>query len=71
MRRLLRVLGWILGVLVVAWLGVCFLWGTATSSHQLAPKSRVMLGDWLGSLFVHQFWNWSFADAILDGRAPA
>ena len=23
MRRLLRVLGWILGVLVVAWLGVC------------------------------------------------
>jgi beta-glucosidase len=62
MRRLLRVLGWILGVLVVAWLGTCaylaarhprvaftaaelarpavplpkgFLWGTATSSHQI------------------------------------
>ncbi len=70
MKRLLRVLGWILGVLVVAWLGVCaylaathprvvftaeelarpaaplpkgFLWGTATSSHQLEGGNT---NDW-------------------------
>ncbi len=70
MKRLLRVLGWILGVLVVAWLGVCayfavthprvtftaeellrpatplpkgFLWGTATSSHQIEGGNT---NDW-------------------------
>jgi beta-glucosidase len=35
----------------------------------LEPKSWLMLGDGLGSLFVDQFWNWAFADAIRDGRA--
>ena len=70
MKRLLRVLGWILGVLVVAWVGACaylamthprvtftaeelarpasplpkgFLWGTATSSHQLEGGNT---NDW-------------------------
>jgi beta-glucosidase len=70
MKKLLRALGWVLGALVVAWLGVCgylaathprvvftaeglarppaplpkgFLWGTATSSHQLEGGNT---NDW-------------------------
>ena len=35
----------------------------------LEPKSRLMLGDWLASMFVDQLWNWAFEDAIRDGRA--
>jgi beta-glucosidase/6-phospho-beta-glucosidase/beta-galactosidase len=125
MKRLLRVLGWILGVLVAAWLGVCayfavthprvtftaeelarpaaplpkgFLWGTATAAHQIeggnnndwtrfeaqpgaierGETSAVSADHWnrmaedvalIGSLFLDQFWNWAFADAVRDGRA--
>ena len=43
--------------------------GVANNVMLLEPKSRLMLGDWLGSMFVDQFWNWAFADAIRDGRA--
>jgi beta-glucosidase len=70
MKRLLRVLAWILGLLVASWLGVCaylairhprvrftaeelarpagplpkgFLWGTATSAHQIEGGNT---NDW-------------------------
>ena len=42
--------------------------GVANNVMLLEPKSRLMLGDWLGSMFVDQFWNWAFADA--DPRRP-
>jgi beta-glucosidase len=43
--------------------------GVANNVMLLEPRSRLMLGDWLGSRFLDQFWNWAFADAIRDGRA--
>jgi beta-glucosidase len=43
--------------------------GVANNLMLLEPKSRLVLGDWLGSLFLDQFWNWAFADAVRDGRA--
>ncbi len=43
--------------------------GVANNVMLLEPKSRLLLGDWLASLFIDQFWNWGFADAVRDGRA--
>jgi beta-glucosidase len=43
--------------------------GVANNLMLLEPRSRLMLTDWLGAWFVDQFWNWSFADAVRDGRA--
>lgn len=43
--------------------------GVAHNLMQLEPRSRLMLGDWLAAGFVDGFWNWSFPDAIRDGRA--
>jgi beta-glucosidase len=43
--------------------------GVANNVMLLEPRSRLMLGDWLAASFVDQFWNWSFADAVRDGRA--
>ena len=43
--------------------------GVANNLMLLEPKSRLMLGDWLGAGVVDQFWNWAFADAVHHGRA--
>jgi beta-glucosidase len=43
--------------------------GVANNVMLLEPRSRMMLGDWLGSMYVDRLWNWAFADAIRDGRA--
>jgi beta-glucosidase len=43
--------------------------GVANNLMLLEPQSRLMLGDWLASRFVSQFWNWAFADAVQTGRA--
>jgi beta-glucosidase len=43
--------------------------GVASNLMLLEPRSRLMLGDWLGAMYVDQAWNWGFADAIRDGRA--
>ncbi len=43
--------------------------GVANNVMLLEPRSRFMLGDWLAASFVDQLWNWSFADAVRDGRA--
>ena len=43
--------------------------GVANNVMLLEPRSRLMLGDWLAAAFVDQLWNWSFADAVRDGRA--
>ena len=43
--------------------------GVANNLMWLEPRSRLLLGDWLAAAFVDRFWNWSFEDAIRDGRA--
>jgi len=43
--------------------------GVANNVMLLEPRSRLMVGDWLAAGFVDQLWNWSFPDAVRDGRA--
>jgi beta-glucosidase len=43
--------------------------GIANNVMRLEPGSRLLLTDWMAASFVDQLWNWSFADAIRDGRA--
>jgi beta-glucosidase len=45
--------------------------GVANNLMLLEPRSRLLLGDWLGAFVIDRFWNWAFADAIRDGRARA
>lgn len=42
--------------------------GVANNLMLLEPRSRLRLGDWLGASLADSFWNWSFADALRDGR---
>jgi beta-glucosidase len=42
--------------------------GVANNLMWLEPKSRLMPGDWLGASMVDAFWNWTFQDAVHDGR---
>ncbi len=43
--------------------------GVANNLMRLEPRSRLMLTDWLAAAVVDEFWNWSFPDAVRDGRA--
>jgi beta-glucosidase len=43
--------------------------GVANNLMLLEPRSRLLLTDWLGASFVDRLWNWSFPDAVRDGRA--
>jgi beta-glucosidase len=43
--------------------------GVANNVMLLEPRSRLMLSDWLAASYADQLWNWSFPDAVRDGRA--
>lgn len=43
--------------------------GVANNMMVLDPEWRFFLPDWLAVRFVDQMWNWSFPDALRDGRA--
>jgi beta-glucosidase len=43
--------------------------GLANNLMLVEPRSRLMLGDWVAAYLVDRFWNWSFPEAVRNGRA--